>query len=247
MKKIIFILAVLFICALSANAQKHVVDYDNLEALPSQFTYAQTPYLLFTKEKEGSISDEPEEVFIYDMNFNMISSFRFDEDAEYLDCDTYVDKSGYEHDVRSYSILTQTFFNDDPDWEYIVPVMREVTYDDGYDSFTYMTVVSYTIKKTNGTVIGSIPADKWSVDYCVFGDNVYVEIYERHEGDDYRTKYFYTLPEFRKLISNDPNGVKPVAAMTQTISKEAYDLMGRKASDRHKGIVIKDGKKMINK
>lgn len=234
MKKFIFILAVLFICALSANAQKYAVPSSS-KTLPSQFTYAQTPYLLF---------ETAEEVFIYDMNFNMISSFRFDEDAVRLDCDTYVDKSGHEHEIENNIILTQTFFNDDPDWEYIVPVKEEVTSEWG----TYMKTVSYTIKKTDGTVVGSIPEDMWFVDYCVFGDNVYVEIYEPIEGDDDNyTKYFYTLPEFRKLISDDSNGVKPVAAMTQTISKETYDLMGRKASDHHKGIVIKDGKKMINK
>lgn len=79
---------------------------------------------------------------------------------------------------------------------------------------------------------------------------VYAVNYDYTYNSDTRTGeytfYYYTLPEFRKLISGT-DGVEPVPAMKRTVSKETFDLMGRKTSDRHKGIVIKDGKKMIVK
>ena len=135
--------------------------------------------------------------------------------------------------------MTQTIFNDDADWEYIVPVEGEYT--DKWGD-TYTDIISYTIKKTNGTIMGSIPADKWNCRMSVINDVVYA--INRGEDDNY---YFYTLPEFRKFLSQDASAVKPVPAMVRTACGEAHDLMGRKVVDHQKGIIIKDGKKMINK
>lgn len=104
-------------------------------------------------------------------------------------------------------------------------------------------VVSYTIKKTDGTVLGSFPKDKWHCEVGVINDVVYA-IHRDNNTDEY---FYYTLPEFRKYIFHDANSVQPVPAMVRNVSGDTHDLMGRKVSEHQKGIVVKDGKKMIAK
>lgn len=230
MKKLFYSLAVLFFCTLAANAQKEIIGGKHLNSVPSFFTYDHNPHLL---ARHSSYDEESESVStsinIYDKSLNNVESVNMSGSFSNLELDVCLDKNGLRYYVDNL-YLTQTFFNDDSDWEYIEPV------------YGIETVVSYTIKKTNGTVVGSIPANKWTRSVCVIDDVVYTKL----EGED-DTYYYYTLPEFRKLISNDPSSVEPVPAMVCSVANEAHDLMGRKASGHHKGIVIKDGKKMINK
>lgn len=243
MKKIIFTFVALLACTLSASAQK-VFSNSYFFSIPKYFTYDNKPYLSIAEE-DGYVDDDyiVDNVTIYDMELNLVEKFKLGTtEGCYLDGHQFIDKDGVSYDLGDGGVyLTQTFFNDDADWEYVVPVKQEFTDEWG----TYYRTVAYNIKKTNGTVIGSISRNKWELDYSIIGDVVYPITY-KDVGDDWIFS-FYTLPEFRKLISNDPSGVEAVPAMVRTISKEAYDLMGRKASDHHKGIVIKDGKKMINK
>lgn len=235
MKKLFYTLAVLFVCTLSANAQKAHKGF--FRTIPSYFTYDHNPYIVFLDE------DYVRDAEICDLNLNKVKTINVNSEVEYIQIERYVDKNGIGQDVKVDDIyLTQTFFNDDADWEYMVPVKGKVTDKWGY---TYDDVVAYTIKKADGTVLGAISAAQWGGDVYVINDVVYA-VKAVYGEDEVTTYYFYTLPEFRKLISNDPNGVKAVPAMVRT-SKSTHDIAGRQVSESHKGVVIKDGKKMIAK
>lgn len=246
MKNLIFTLAVLFIGTVSVNAQKAFPDDDDFNLIPSYFTSKHVPYFLrgveYISDYENRVSYYRLDAGnIYDMNFDFVTSFNIEDELDFLRLAWFVDKNGIQHDTQYKLFLTQTFFNNDADWEYIVPVKEPVNTQWG----TEFEIVSYTIKKTNGTVLGSISAKSWSGDVYIINDVVYTTIYE---GDDKEgTYYFYTLPEFRKLFNADIDGDLAVPAMVKKVSKETHDLMGRRVSNHHKGVVIKDGKKMINK
>ena len=238
MKNLIFTLAVLFIGTVSVNAQKAFPD-DLFEEIPFHFTSKHVPYLLQGVDYVNG--GRLKEATIYDMNLNKVNTITIEDDIDYMDLKLYIDKDGLEHDTQNNIYLTQTFFNNDADWEYIVPVCESIDRGCG----PHVEVVSYTIKKTNGTVLGSISAESWSRYVYIINDVVYTTT-EEYDNEG-RTYYFYTLPEFRKLINADFDGDLAVPAMTRKVSKEAHDLMGRRVSNHHKGVVIKDGKKMINK
>lgn len=241
MKKLFYSLAVLLACTLSVNAQK-VINGD-LITIPSFFTFNHSPYFLGVNGDLNKHNPQITSIDIFDMNFNKIESVNINDVVSGFDVHC-IDKDGIGHDVKyADAYLTQTLFNDDADWEYMVPVKGEVTDKWGY---TYEETVSYTIKKTNGTVVGSIPADKWDGDIYIINNVVYAVTTEEESGKDLYTYYFYTLPEFCKLMSNS-NDVKAVPTMIRTSSKAAHDLAGRQVSESHKGIIIKEGKKMITK
>lgn len=236
MKKLFFSLAALFGCTLSVSAQKAAMLEGRMQTIPSYFTYNHTPYITTLQEDDDNI------INIYDMSFNQISSFNLGkEDFDNFELKTIIDKNGVSFDVEFDDIyLTQTFFNDDADWEYIVPVKGGEP-----NEWGYFYTESYTIKKTDGTVVGSIPADKYIDEVWVINDVVYALTSEYDESTDKTNYYYYTVSEYRKFMSHDASGVKPVPAMVRTVSNETRDLMGRKVSDRHKGIVIKDGRKSV--
>lgn len=241
MKKLFYSLAVLLACTLSANAQK-VLNGD-IMTVPSFFSFNHSPYILAVDGDYDKYDAQINSIDILDMNFNKIESANINDVLAELNV-RCIDQNGIGHDVKfANSYLTQTLFNDDADWEYMVPVKGEITDKWGY---TYEETVSYTIKKTNGTVIGSIPAEKWNGTVYIINDVVYAVTAEESDKD-VEAYYFYTLPEFRKLISSNSNGVKAVPAMVKTLSKATLDISGRQVSENHKGIVIKEGMKMITK
>lgn len=240
MKKLFYTLAVLFVCTLSVNAQK--VFEGELKTVPSYLTFNHNPYILIV-DRDADNKHIVKCIDVYDTNLNKVESININEELEQLMFERYIDQRGIADDVKEDDIfISQTFFNDDADWEYMVPVYGMVT--DRWGD-TYNDVVAYTIKKTNGTVLGTISASKWDRDFYVINDIVYA-VQEVSNNGNKSTYYFYTLPEFRKLISNDSNGVKAVPAMVRT-SKSTHDIAGRQVSESHKGVVIKDGKKMIAK
>lgn len=245
MKKTFFLLAALMGSAISASAQK--VFPDDLYSIPALFTNNHTAYMLTAqKERDENWNYKMTDICLFDMNLNRLQSFAPNEEVSCLGIDCIIDKNGLGYDVATDDVyLTQNFFNDDDDWEYIVPLKGEVTHDWG----TEMETVGYTIKKTNGTVVGTLSFGNklmWNTAVYVINDVIYTTLEEETDEDDY-IYYFYTLPEFRKLIQGDANNVKAVPAMTRTVSKEAHDLAGRKAAKDHKGIVIQNGKKMLVK
>lgn len=229
-------LVVLLATTLCVSAQ-NVVMHHGIETIPSYFTYNHTPYIVDRcEEGENNIID------LYDMNFNKISSFNIDTDVYDLNLRSVIDKNGICHSPKEDELyLTQTFFNDDADWEYVVR-------DEGEDvnEWGYAETVSYTIKKTDGTVVGSIPVGKLC-QLLVINDVVYAVIHDYDESTDEYTVYYYTVPEYRKILFNDKNGVKPVPSMVHTVSSESYDLMGRKVSNGHNGVVITEGTKSLLK
>lgn len=231
MKKILLSLAILLGSALSVSAQKTLIakSIKSFYTIPSYFTYNHTPYL--TDSKSGEIN-------IYDLNLNKVAcishEFRAEEEMEIRQV---IDKNGISTSISQNDVyLTQTFFNEDEDWEYITS-----EYDENYHR-------TYIIKKTDGSIVGSIPSN-WRRQIYIFNDVIYTAFEgEYDEKTNTTTYYFYTIPEFHKLISADadPDAVKATPAMTQTVSEETYDLSGRKVSERQRGIVIKDGKKVMN-
>ncbi len=239
-KKLFYSLAVFFAFTLSANAQK-VINGD-IRTVPSFFTFNHSPYFLVAdgyddKKYEVHINS----IDILDMSINKIESVNINDVVAELSV-RCIDQNGIGHDVKFayHPHLTQTLFNDDADWEYMVPVKGEIIDKWGY---THEETVSYTIIKNNGSVVGSIPVEKWNGDVYIINDVVYaVTAEESDKGVE--AHYFYTLPEFRKLISNGSNGVKAVPAFVRTV-KTTHDIVGRQVSENHKGIIIKEGKKMI--
>lgn len=227
MKKFIYTFVVLFACALTVSAQKAFTGR-SVYSVPACLTYDHKPCLSVF----GSEGMKP--VTITDMTFNTIASIGVGGSdyitGLYLE---YIDGNGIKHDSRRI-YATQTLFNDDADWEYV-----ETEYlDNG-------TV--YTIKKVNGTIVGTFSGEKWSPNseeaLFIIGDDVYVGRSNWQENK----LYLYTPTEFRRYLFGTADGVQAVPAFTRTISKEAYDLAGRKASDNQRGIVVKDGKKMLVK
>lgn len=247
-KNFLYALVTLLVCTVSANAQKLMTD-DDFIPIPSFFTYDHKPYICMENGNENG--KDIDGYFIYDTNLNLVETVNTGECVS-LDLELYIDKNGISFDLAEDDIyLTQTFFNDDADWEYMSPVYETIT--DEYGS--YEDVISYSVKKADGTVIGNIPikieidglSTEWYGDVYVINDVVYTSfIYIDYSGYDNKY-YLFTLPEFRKLITGNANDVKPVPAMVKTVSKEAYDLSGRKARNNRKGIIIKDNKKMLVK
>lgn len=143
MKKTILTLAILLGCTLTISAQKVINQTNRTEfvAVPSVFTYNHTPYLqTVDRDREDLVIN----LTIYDASLNPVCSFSPNEKFADLELECYIDKNGFQHDVPDNMYLTQTFFNDDEDWEYIVPVEEEVPSSNGE---TYMETVSFSIKK----------------------------------------------------------------------------------------------------
>lgn len=246
MKKIILSLVTIFAFASSASAQI-VIPSEDVNVIPSYFTLRNIPYLFF--DYKNSETGE-RSCSIYDLNLNPIKTFVPTIDIcsseNRLYCDVFIDSKGLHRDMnwgRTFH-LTQTFFNDDEDWEYIMPIKKEVTDEYGW---TNIETVSYTIIKDNGEVAANIPVEKWLDDIWIIDDVAYVHLHI-NQGNYTYTDLLYTLPEYRKFILDNTNSVKPVPAMTRTrtIDKDTYDISGRKVSSNHKGIIIKNGKKMMN-
>lgn len=240
MKKIIYTFVALFACLSSVSAQK--VFHSDFYSVHSALTYDHKPYICFIPfDREENISGT---VTITDMSLNEIKTFEVEDMASANTC--YVDNKGIVHWERSV-LLSQTLFNDDAEWEYLEPVYEE-RQDKGW---TYEVCVAYNVKKTDGTIIKTFPTqfDEWgerkNLEIYILGDNVYGVVGNYNESDDSYSLSFYTITEYRKYLFETEAGVKAVPAMTRTISKEAYDLAGRKASGKQGGIVVRDGRKMF--
>lgn len=239
-KNFLYILVTFLVCTVSANAQKIVLG--SLDAIPSFFTYNHTSY--FNRK-------DADQCYIYDININLVETVRIEGKCTNLSVN-YIDKNGLSFQMFNDMTVTQTFFNDDDDWEYMEPIYEEYMDDWGYMS---KRLASYSIKKADGSVIGNIPAEmeidgfwiEWDPEILVVSDVIYTRYYGMDYNDGHFKSYYYTLPEFRKLITGNANDVKAVPAMVNTVSKEAYDLSGRKALDNQKGIIIKDNKKIFVK
>lgn len=222
MKKFFYTFVVLFACALTVSAQK-VFESNEFGRILSYFTFNHIPYLTQT-----TYDDSNNKVYhLYNLEFNHIQTFVLEKRPAYLSINEYIDKNGISYGSQGSMYFSQTLFNDDEEWEY-------VDYEDE----------GYAIKKLNGTVIGYI-SKNWTREFCIINDVVYT--YTKEEKGEYDVVYtYYTISEFRKLIGTE-TGVQAVPAFTRTISKETYDLAGRKSSDNQRGIVVKDGKKMLVK
>ena len=236
MKKIILSLVAIFAYAASISAQIIITDYEFLPTIPAPFIYNHCTYIYH--ENDGVID-------LYDLNLNKVETVTIDEEDYWeIDIIKSINGDGYDYDHSGGEIhITQTLFDDDADWEYMVPIWDTVTDEYG----THEEAIGITVKKTDGTILGSFSIDKWGLDVVII-NNVIFPFTEVHNSDySGYTRYYYTLPEFRKFLFDDLNNVKPVPALTSTANKETYDLAGRKVSDSTRGLVIKEGKKMINK
>lgn len=238
MKKILLVLTVLLGCTLTISAQK--IGPRSFCTVPSCFTYDNAPLFLGS----ATYLDEKTRVInIYDLSFNHVSTVSVESRYIGMEIKKVIDKTGMIFNTSSNDVaLTQTFFNDDEDWEYIVPVGKEEPTEWGG---TVLRIESYAIKKTDGTVVGSIPFE-WNYDIHIINDVVYTTISETDGSTGRSIYYYYTIPEFRKLLGGT-NDVNAVPAMIETVDDEAYDLLGRKISENQKGIVVKNGVKLYNK
>lgn len=241
MKKIIYTFVALFACLSSVSAQK-LFSSSFFVPVPSALTYDHKPYLCFIPE--DSEDKYHGTLTITDMSLNEIKTFEVDDMKRIYT--EYVDNKGIGHDAWVV-MLSQTLFNDDAEWEYLEPVYEERQ----FEYWTEKVCVAYNVKKTDGTIIKTFPAQSYEsgepkrLQICILGDNVYGVVDNYNESDDSYSQSFYTIIEYRKYLFEGETGVKAVPAMTRTISKETYDLAGRKASGKQGGIVVRDGKKMF--
>lgn len=245
MKKILLVLTVLLGCTLTISAQKQGLNYKHLCSIPSYFTYNQVPVLY---ESASAVKVGDNYVYnLYDLNFDHVATVSVESRPvgvkSNMKIEKVIDKTGVTFSMDDNDVaLTQTFFNDDEDWEYIVPVGKEEPTEWGVTMFI---TESYDIKKTDGTVVGTISKD-WNLDIHIINDVVYTTISKTDESTGKSIYYYYTIPEFRKLLGGT-NDVNAVPAMIETVDDEAYDLLGRKIPENQKGIVVKNGAKLYNK
>ncbi len=95
------------------------------------------------------------EINIYDETFTKIRTFSVPSETEGFDFENYNTGADYSYSVR----FTQTLFNNDDEYEYLVPIKRPFTTDWGDDVRT----VGYRILSTNGEELSHIE----------FGDGLY--------------------------------------------------------------------------
>lgn len=223
MNKIFYSFAILLGCTLPVSAHIGLPDISQGDTtIPSYFTNNHTGNLVTYDYISGTWD-------IYDLSLNKVASFSLESDCMPFEIELVVDKNGLAHKLESDEVyLTQTFFNDDADWEYIVPVRGD------------SRIESCTVKKTDGTVVGSISTDVWRWNVCIINDVVYV-----YALDSSGEESLYTIQEFRKLISGDASAVNAVPALT--ISTNSHDLAGKRVPAAHKGIVIENDRKMFVK
>lgn len=232
MKKSFFTLSLLLASFASASAQVEIGHYRS--SIPADFTYDHTPYV-YTKDDN--------EYKIYDFSLNEVAYFVL-ENVESIDTKEFVNENGYGLKEELDVMLTQTLFNDDPDWEYVEKITEEETVeDDYYGSYPQIVTKEYLFKKTDGTIIGRLDGSKYSIARSyVFGKNFYFDVRDKHEDGSY-TDRLYTIPQFRRLIAGeDPSRIN---AKVMDQKAATFDLSGRKVGSDYHGVVVKGNVKKI--
>ena len=173
MKKLLLLLALAV--SGSAMGQTYLKSvYCNLDnrivMIPKVFSYQNEPL--------AYIYDDNYDFVVYDKNFEEVKRFNSsfvqkkyewrDEpikigavDFSLYDFDTFADDGWF--------YLSQTLFNNDEKFEYIMPVINE---ENNYSGFE--------VKSEDGTVLSSITIDESNYDCCSIlklGDNVYLAVY----------------------------------------------------------------------
>ena len=151
--------------------------------------------------------DEVEEVNRYENSFV----------SAYYNADVYVLEIGYETYINA--VISQTLFNNDEKYEFILPVMEplaRMSYYDGKQSIYYEhEAIGYKIVSEDGTVLQEIIVNeardsKISIEAFVlqFGDKNYfiIETYGGESGKDNDMTYFYE-------INKNTNSIQKVREM----------------------------------
>lgn len=174
-------------------------------------------------------------------------------DIEYMDYDANIA-------FDAYTCCTQTLFNDDDKWEYIVAKYGPVEKHPGNywissrnengielkrDSYEDQPCVGYDIKNEDGDIIASINAniDGYFDFICKIGGNIYLSLYD--DGDDVIYKYDRQSTEIKEVTRSEAKRAN-VRVNGRSITVEAdgkdvdevelFDMGGRKmASSARKG------------
>ncbi len=143
-----------------------------MDPIPAVFTTNGKGQAYVVNEEFG-YSGGSVEINIYDETFTKIRTFSVPSETEGFDFENY--NTGA--DFLYYVHFTQTLFNDDDEYEYLVPIKRPVTTDWGTD----YEIVGYRILSTNGEELSCIE----------FGDGLYQGGGNKilHIGDNYFLKF----------------------------------------------------------
>ncbi|TGX84146.1 hypothetical protein E5358_00465 [Palleniella muris] len=272
MKKILFLCASLFLVQ-SINAQ--ISEKPSVSLGEKSYLYLTSPslaandnpiiYTFVTNEKESQT-----EITIFDNNLSVIKEFvapygRFERtitlyfleddgswrssDLGVSDITSYPAEPYYDNPSAAIddhpALLTQTFFNDDDNYEYIVPIVEkgnweyiEPTGDEKYAIDGY-AVVGIKVVNDKGTEVCSLRTGArvseydWEVDFYTIGDNNYLTV-----GNE-----FYKVDKLRssltKVAMPERFSVSPKVARRNTLVNVSFD-----ASDSPRAIKVIGGNGM---
>lgn len=147
-------------------------------------------------------------------------------------------------------IFSQTLFNDDEDFEFIVPTYNTVTGNinddkngDGFideDDFTYYKVTGFDIVSEGGNVLHNIKVDIDAINY----DN-HLTIMKLN-GKIYLVVKCNSEIVFYRIEKSSVNGVRINQVHTLPANNTLYNLKGQKVNNAlANGIYIQNGKKII--
>ncbi len=252
MKKILLSAA---LGAISLGALAQVADqpivmgarrYSEIYALPLQYTANNASYLVYLDGDYGSMA---ETIKIYDENLNVVKTIsRSITTYEREETITYDGESPYTSHSTSYDYteepslystegvcygaympITQTLFNSDEKFEYLVPIYRNTTYTiTDYQRECKEEVKGYVCKgykiiSDDNTEVGSITINEEQVAYVqeaeiiVIGEKTYLLLRVKNtNGTSY--DYYYAIDKETSSISETP--VRMAMSVRPTVAKK---------------------------
>ncbi len=258
-------LSVMPVSAQSATP-KVIQSVSSLICTPKQFRYEAQSSLVTISEDKSSAN-------IYDANLDLARSFTLQlnttpilnvsqqyVNGQWVDCGgssmiydcghiTYYDYD--ESDEGDNCDFTQTLFNNDEKYEYIVPVVdpnaEEVDFEQDYDgdgvpdyrSVRRGVVTGLKVINEDGTVITTLVGNSYTLRVCKYGNKFYL-ITTSQDPATYSTTYnFYA-------IDKGASGVHIVKRI-QAAPDRIFTLDGREHSELQHGLNIINGQKVIVK
>ncbi|MBR4757894.1 MAG: hypothetical protein IK084_03705 [Bacteroidaceae bacterium] len=217
--KAMFVIAALTMPVM-ANAQQFTYkgEFRSFTVIPRSFSFNNTPHIVTIIE-----SEEQRTVNIYNSEFEREKSFIVGEEMQWIDSWMDIDENDYcDESMR----LTQTLFNDDEKYEYILPIRSQGAQDNETTGFRIMS--------EDGTELSRFYFDSLGLAYIdtaiKFGDNIYLAI---HTMD----MHYYTSNLFLFKVDRQSTSVKAVASLPAAITGR-YTLDGKRLSAPQRGINI---------
>ncbi len=230
--------------ALAQVADQPIVIDDHLRSeifpLPLQYTANNESYLVVTS---GEYNSDTETIKIYDDNLNLVKTISRSIAKHEAECtyyysggesssytETYNDKT-VEPNLYStegiaygaYMPITQTLFNSNDKFEYLVPIYINSSYTTERASANGYICKGYKIMSDDNTEVASIIINDEQVAYVgdvevyIIGKKAYLKIDVRDTNDNH-LNYFYAIDKQTSSISEAP--VRVVMSVRPTVAKK---------------------------